>query len=96
MSDAQESSSSYSSEESEDSRRPAHATRRRVPAPQRSSTTVRSGLFGDNAQIRRHEVNIPKAEFSRARRLLASIDREIPYTTIAMRGDASFIDKQRL
>lgn len=93
-SDAQESSSSDSLHSSDDSRRPAHATRRRAPALQRSSTIVRSGLYVDS--VRRHEVNIPKAEFSRARRLLAPIDREIPYTTIAMRGDASFIDKQRL
>ena len=96
VSNAEESSSSNSSEESDDWRRPTHAPRRRAPAPQRSSPVARPGLFGDNAQIRRHEVNIPKAEFSRARRLLAPIDREIPYTTIAMRGDASFIDKQRL
>lgn len=95
-SDAHGSSSSDSSDSSDDSRRPTHATRRRPSALQRSSTIVRSGLFGDSTDIRRHEVNIPKAEFSRARRLLASIDREIPYATITMRGDASFIDKQRL
>ncbi|KAH9938391.1 uncharacterized protein B0H18DRAFT_13198 [Fomitopsis serialis] len=45
---------------------------------------------------RRHVVAIPKAEFARARRLIAPIDQGIPYATITMRGDGSFIDRRRL
>lgn len=95
-SDADESNSSEGYGES---RRPVPATQRRAaerPALRRSSARTRAGLFGVNAQIDRHEVNVPKAEFARARRLIAPIDRRIPYTTVTMRGDASFIDKQGL
>jgi len=91
-----------SSEDSEELRPQALSTRSRdVERPttlRRSSVSTRgdSTLFGINAHIDRHEVSIPKAEFARARRLLASIDQGIPYATIAMRGDASFIDRRRL
>ncbi|KAI0650011.1 hypothetical protein C8Q79DRAFT_941915 [Trametes meyenii] len=42
-----------------------------------------------------HTVVIPKAEFARARRLLAPKDQHLPLTTILMRGDAHFIDQRR-
>ena len=40
-------------------------------------------------------VVIPKSEFARGRRLLASRDQVIPLATILMRGDAHFVDQRR-
>lgn len=43
-----------------------------------------------------HEVVIPKTGFARGRRVLVSSNAKVPLTTIAMRGDASFIDQRKL
>lgn len=92
-----ESSEGSTSEDSEESA-PDYSSRRRPL--QRPSERKRRDVQG---QLRKttytriaHEVNIPKTGFARGRRLLVPADKDVPLTTIAMRGDASFIDQRQL
>jgi len=74
------------------------ARRRASKRPQRhenvDNSTERQVQMTCNSDVR--EVNIPKADSARGRRLLAPSDRATPVITIAMRGDASFIDQRQL
>ncbi|GBE79292.1 hypothetical protein SCP_0204900 [Sparassis crispa] len=67
----------------------------RLSLPSRKDPHVGRATGWEDTGSNGLSVNIPKTNFARGRRLLAPSDL-LPYTTVAMRGDAQFIRKDQL